>query len=553
MLLRRCVGCSIVAALVATGAARAADPADGVGLTVAYDKPSASVTLSWVGSQPDFEVFRSSAAGTVTAPANSLGVTSARSQVDIGPGSLAFYRVTSAPGTVASGAPDRMLLSGTIVGPTGFFEGQVLVEGNVMTCVAPVCAGMPGAAGATVVATNGIVMPGLVDAGDHVLYDIFDATDWSPSQVYTNHNQWTAETRYQQMVDCKLHLNGENGSLVDVGCEMDKYGEIKALIAGTTSKVGQPGTGRACYASVIRTLDLAQNDLGADKIQTSLTIPTESSASTVCTNFGSGATDAYVVAVADGTDTNARNEYQTLAARAGGCLLSPKTTIAYGTALGTPEFSDMAAHGMKLVWSPRSNVTLYNDTARVDLAKAAGVPAIALSPDWSPTGSANLLDELRFADAVDAQRLGDLLTPEDLFRMVTLDAARTVGLGGVLGSLEVGKRADVAVIAGDRADPYRALLAARPATVRLVLVDGRALYGDANLMAAGAPGNTCEAASICATDKFLCVAEASTSSKLDQTFATIRQVLVDALQSYDASVAPLVAPFSPLAPLATCP
>src|SRR5262249_52721536 len=225
------------------------------------------------------------------------------------------------PAAIVDGAEDRILLSGTVVTPSGPLEGEVLVEGNQITCVAPSCLGQPGASGATVVTTNGIILPGLIDAHNHGLYNIFDETDWTPQQFYTNHNQWTAETRCMQMVDAKQYLGAEGGSPVDYRCEMDKYAEIKALIAGTTSFLLAPGAvNLSCYASLVRTIDTPQNDLPADKIQTSVSIPSNTTAQSVCNNFNNGTTDAYVVHVAEGTDQAARNEFSTLASRAAGCL-----------------------------------------------------------------------------------------------------------------------------------------------------------------------------------------------------------------------------------------
>ena len=49
-----------------------------------------------------------------------------------------------------------------------------------------------------------------------------------------------------------------------------------------------------------------------------------------------------------------------------------------------------------MVWSPLSNLLLYGATARVDAAKRAGV-RIGLGSDWSPSGSKNLLGELKVA------------------------------------------------------------------------------------------------------------------------------------------------------------
>jgi hypothetical protein len=85
------------------------------------------------------------------------------------------------------------------------------------------------------------------------------------------------------------------------------------------------------------------------------------------------------------------------------------------------------------------------------------------------------------------------------------------------------------------------------------MVDGRVLYGDQGLGAAGPSSPGCEMMSICGTGKFLCVEEASTSDKFNQTYLDILQVLVDALADYDANVLPIGAPpFTPVAPLTHC-
>ena len=49
-----------------------------------------------------------------------------------------------------------------------------------------------------------------------------------------------------------------------------------------------------------------------------------------------------------------------------------------------------------MIWSPLSNLLLYGGTAHVDAAREAGV-TIGLGSDWSPTGSKNLLGELKVA------------------------------------------------------------------------------------------------------------------------------------------------------------
>ena len=210
----------------------------------------------------------------------------------------------------------------------------------------------------------------------------------------------------------------------------------------------------------------------------------------------------------------------------------------------------MASAGMKLTWSPASNVALYGATTDIPAALDAGL-TVALAPDWSMGGSQNLLDELRFAQSWDHAHWSDRLSPQALVDMVTTHAAQILALDGQLGSVAVGHLADLAVFGGDPAHPYEAILAAQPQDVRLVMVGGVVLYGDAVLQRAGPAAPGCETLAICGADKFLCAAQATGANKLDQTAAQIEAALGTALTLAD-SLTPDGFDFAPLAPLARC-
>lgn len=479
--------------------------------------------------------------------------------IDAGDGGVACAP-TPAPAITKTGATNKILLKGTVVTPDTVYVGEVLVEGDTITCAGASCASSPGAASATVVDTQGIIFPGLIDTHNHILFDIFDETDWAPTKAYGNHDQWTAEPKYSAMVDAKQYLNGE-GSTWDFGCEMDKFGELKGLVAGTTSIAGAANAAnRACYGSLARTIDQTPNDLGADKVQMATLFPTKSAADGVCANFGDGSTDAYLIHIAEGVDATALGEFAKLGtiSTTASCLYASKTTIVHGTALTATQFDVMAANGMKLTWSPRSNVFLYG--AGTDLTKTTNVPLalskginVALAPDWSMGGSQNLLDELRFADKVDNTAWGDKLTPKMLVEMVTTKAAKNLGLDATLGSIAVGKKADLMVIGGDASKPYDALLAATPREVRLVMVGGVALYGDSAIKALGPAAPGCETIDVCCASKFVCVAESggTSTNKFGQTYADIKAALEGALTAYDA-LGLTSYKFAPLTPLVRC-
>lgn len=534
------------------------EPGPDAGLDASIDAPPAD-GAGEADASGTRDASRDVDAATVEGGSDASDASDASVDADAGPEG-------GVPATVTPGATDRFLLLGTVVTPDIAFDGQVLVEGSLITCVAPGlgCAGQVGAVGATIIDTQGVIAPGLIDTHNHILFDVFDDTDWLPAQVYADHDEWPDEPRYQAMLDVKQCLEDASqgkpawcpatydgaGSLK---CEMDKWGELKGLIAGTTSIVGLAGTTSACFGSLARTIDASQNGLGQDKIQTSaLFPPSKSAADGVCANFASGKTDAYLIHVGEGTNASALAEFARLGtvSTTAGCLYAPQTTITHGTAFTANEFMQMGAAGMKLTWSPASNVALYGATTNVPAALDANV-VVALAPDWSMGGSQNLLDEMRFADAWDDAHFADRLKAKDLVAMTTKNAAAAVALSGKIGSLTVGALADLMVVGRMKADPFASIVAARPKDVRLTMIGGRVLYGDAALKPAAPALPGCETLVVCGVSKFVCVAETTATSKLDQTLVQIKSALEAAMLDVDA-ITPDGYDFAPLAPLVKC-
>ena len=123
-----------------------------------------------------------------------------------------------------------------------------------------------------------------------------------------------------------------------------------------------------------------------------------------------------------------------------------------------------------MVWSPFSNLLLYGQTADVGAARRHDVP-IALGSDWSPSGSKNLLGELKVARLAAADLEVDV-TDHELVTMVTRTPARMLGWGDHLGTLEAGRRADVIVVHAASGDPYTTLVDADETDIDLVVING---------------------------------------------------------------------------------
>src|SRR5262249_19227655 len=151
----------------------------------------------------------------------------------------------------------------------------------------------------------------------------------------------------------------------------------------------------------------------------------------------------------------------------------------------------------------------------VTIAARFGVN-IALGTDWIISGSMNLLRELACADSFNTTYLHGFFTDQQLWQMVTSNAAAAVHMDDLIGTLATGHLGDVAVFAGNGAsNPFRSVIEAEPKDVALVMRSGVPLYGDANVIAGLA--SSCEDVPVCGVDKQLCLA-----NDLGQSYAQLK-------------------------------
>lgn len=163
-------------------------------------------------------------------------------------------------------------------------------------------------------------------------------------------------------------------------------------------------------------------------------------------------------------------------------LLRPGTVLAHGVVLSDAEMDRIATSGAAVAHCPASNLKLASGIALVPELQSRGV-TVALGTDGA--ASSNDLDmwiAMRLAALLHKARLDNpaVLPAPQVVRMATIEGARALGIDSEVGSLEVGKRADLVLTASDRIaaqpvyDPHGALVyALGRGDVRYVLVDGR--------------------------------------------------------------------------------
>src|SRR5207237_1945636 len=134
-------------------------------------------------------------------------------------------------------------------------------------------------------------------------------------------------------------------------------------------------------------------------------------------------------------------------------ISGPRSALAHCVWVDKEGIARLARQATNIVHCPSSNLKLGSGVARVPEMLGAGC-RVALGADGAPCN--NRLDvfaEMRLAALIQKPRLGaDVLPAGAVLELATLGGARALGLEDEIGSLAVGKRADLVVI--DLREPH---------------------------------------------------------------------------------------------------
>lgn len=420
--------------------------------------------------------------------------------------------------TPQSGTGTNVALSGVVLTPDGPIAGYVVYSSSTgsISCVGDDC----DVSGAEVVCTEGVISPGLIDAHNHLQYNILPP--WQIGPEFEDRYEWQSDDRYDDYKEAYNQVKD------DYSCEIMKWAEARELVYGTTAAVGSSGD-YDCIDTLVRNLDEGSQASGLDSYSIDYSASNVTSSlddgdgASTTSELASGALDAALYHVAEGKDGSVRDEIDHMTDIG---MVGPGQYYVHSADATTAQLAQMAADGTGLIWSPRSNLALYGTTTPVEIAQALGVPW-AIGTDWTPSGSLAPAPELACAADWLAAK-GNPLTDVQLWEKATTDAARAVGADGVLGQLAPGMKADIAVFTWDRT-PYRKIIEAQVTDVRLVVVDGRAAYGLTDLVSTLAnDAGYCEPLDVCGESRSICVQD-GTSGDDAGTLADVEATLNAAL------------------------
>ncbi|XXF76561.1 5'-deoxyadenosine deaminase [Myxococcaceae bacterium GXIMD 01537] len=178
-------------------------------------------------------------------------------------------------------------------------------------------------------------------------------------------------------------------------------------------------------------------------------------------------------------------------------LTGPHVTLAHCVWLSETEQRILRETGTVVCHCPSSNLKLASGVAKVPELMDAGV-SVCLGADGAPcNNNLDMFMEMRLAALLHKPRVGPLaMPPMRVLEMATLEGARALGLEKEIGSLEVGKRADISVVdlRGAHASPSAPedvlsplVYAGRATDVVHVLIDGKPVMRDRQLLTLDAP------------------------------------------------------------------
>jgi len=178
-------------------------------------------------------------------------------------------------------------------------------------------------------------------------------------------------------------------------------------------------------------------------------------------------------------------------------VLGPDIVAAHCIFVDEADRKLLAEHGVGCVHNPSSNMMIASGVSPVPEMRAAGV-AVGLGTD-GPAGSNNDLDLMEEIDlAAKLAKISKMdplaLNAKSVVEMATIDGARAIHLEKEIGSLEVGKKADLALISLDSPnavpmyDVYSQIAySLKGSDVETVIIGGKVVMRDQHLLTIDEP------------------------------------------------------------------
>ena len=294
-----------------------------------------------------------------------------------------------------------------------------------------------------------LILPGLINCHDHLEFNLFPRLGQGP---YSNATEWAHDIYHPEHSPVKEHLAVPK----DLRLE---WGGLKNLLSGVTTVAHH-------------------NPYDAEVFKHGFPVRVKRLGWAHSLHFATDLVSRYravskrwpfLLHAAEGTDANAAAEIQELERAR---VLSSRTVLIHGVGINCQSLEILLRRRASLVWCPSSNLFMLSQTLRPEVLRSA-LP-IGLGTDSALTCQGDLASELRVA------REASCLTAEEIYPMVTTQAARVLRLHRGEGEIRPGGIADLLAVNDSGRSPAEALQNFCPA---MVILGGRIQLVSTNLAA----------------------------------------------------------------------
>jgi cytosine/adenosine deaminase-related metal-dependent hydrolase len=288
--------------------------------------------------------------------------------------------------------------------------------------------------------TGFLVLPGLINAHDHLEFNLFPSLGRG---TYTNAKNWAADIYQPDVSPVKEHLSLSKQTRMI-------WGGLKNLLSGVTTVAHHnPLEDTVLEVSfpvnVVKHFGWAHSlDFSPDLVERSRRTPEDW---------------PFILHAAEGIDKHARAEIGRLEKLG---VLSGRTVLVHAIGMDQPDLDLLRERRSSLVWCPSSNVSTFGQTLRARALQSD--INIVLGTDSALTAQVDLIDELEVA------RQMYPLSAENLFEMVTTRSAQVLRLRDGEGTIREGGVADLVVVEDRGQSAAEALQRMQP---EMVMVRGK--------------------------------------------------------------------------------
>jgi len=368
---------------------------------------------------------------------------------------------------------------------------------------------------------NAFFSPGLINAHEHTSYS-FDFPNSAMQHDYIHRDEWRkggGRAIEPEAMDTK------DGSV-------KVWVELRHLVSGSTTVAGSSGiNGVVRNINSSPTVDFFQVDLATfpfgpqslidlDPLCKDSTLPLPTPRFTKDVPL----TAPYVPHVGEGRNCVATKEVDAYLAYLDKNP-SRKYSLIHGVMINKNHYSSLQKNNVSVIWSPRSNVALYG-TSLNPIPLIENHISVAMGTDWSPSGSFNMFEEMRCGKDYTRAKSSRAVADEELWEMSTVNGAVALGVNDKVGTIAVGKTADIIVVNDPDNSGISNISRKQVSDVLAVFINGHLMAGEQKAIAGDWIKSACPSQY---GSKFICIDFPKSYQKTFDEIITANKASVDLL------------------------